>query len=257
MRRLAIALIPVIFLSGCAGNDPGTDLSGQSQYLEPTTTPSASLLEFVGCRQYHTYFPIRAEDAQPNIPDGFTLVVDDQGLSTLRVEATDCLTGPEGVRAASLWITLPVIPPSHLANASFGQQVAVESYIDNAAYLDQLHAWGATLAEPCACSATSPSDGGLDGFMSDGDQDDYTMQTALSPGGGSFPAEASMVYIAKDGQAIGRLVINNAESTTRGFGGVVLAYVGPGAAPPAFPGQIAHVVQDLSYSLAFETIEVA
>jgi hypothetical protein len=93
--------------------------------------------------------------------------------------------------------------------------------------------------------------------MVDGETDDYTLQTALAQDAGPFAAFRSWTYIAADGKAVARLLSDNQESTSRGFGSVVLAYAGSGGAPPATAGQIAHVVDGLAFTLTAEAIEVA
>jgi hypothetical protein len=80
------------------------------------------------------------------------------------------------------------------------------------------------------------------------------MQTALTPDSGPFDGYRSYAYVARDGQAVARLLETGAESTNRGFGSVVLHYSGPGGAPPAFPGEVAHEVEGLALTWTVEPL---
>lgn len=258
MRLPATVVIAMIFLSGCASTESATDSSSQGQDLQPSTTPSASVLEFAACRQYHTYFSARAEDFQDQVPTGFALAADEAGLIGLRVEATACGAGPGDEDMDMLWITVPVIPPQALADANASHALAIEAYVDSAAALAWLHDADAHVAEPCACVASeAPAPLLADAFTVDGESDDYSLQTALTSSRGPFAAFRGWTYVAVDGEAVVRILADNQESTNRGFGSVVLAYMGPGGAPPATPGQIAHVVEGLAFTWTAEPLAVA
>ena len=264
---LALALSTAL-LAGCATepdeapptSDPATDADASG----PITPGVVALpggktaLAFTDCRQFHTYFPARAEDFQSQAPEGFTLAADEAGTLTLRVEATACSAGPGGSPAGMLWITVPVVPPAALADVDASHSLAIEAYVDSDATLAWLRASGAALAEACVCAvAEAPSPLLADSFTADGDADDYTLQTALAQDTGPFDAFAGWTYFASDGKAVARLFSDNQESVNRGFGDAVLAYTGPGGAPPAIPGEIAHVVDGLSFTWTAEPLEVA
>lgn len=262
---LAVSL-SIAFVAGCAtepveesprGGDPATEAPGAAPGIV-ALADGTTALAFSGCRQFHTYFPARAEDFQSQVPEGFTIVADDTDLFTLRVEATACSAGPSGAPARMLWITVPVVPPADLADANASHSLAIEAYVDSRASLDWLEAAGSPLAEACACSAAeAPSPLMADSFTADGEDDDYTLQTALAGDAGPFGAFRGWTYIASDGKAVVRILADNQESTSRGLGTAVLTYTGPGGAPPAAPGTIAHVVDGLSFLWTAEPLEVA
>lgn len=255
---LAISL-PIALVAGCAG-EPGPS---PADAWPATTVPpepgvlllpdGTTVLAFTDCRQFHTYFPARAEDFHAQVPPGFSLVDDEAGVIMLRVEATGCEAGP-----GMLWITLPVVPPADLADANASHALAIEAYIDSGTTLAWLHAAGAHMTEACVCSvADAPSPLLADSFLADGEADDYTLQTALAPASGPFDGFRSWTYVTADGKAVARILADNEASVSRGLGTAVLAYTGPGGAPPAAPAEVAHVVDGLAFTWTAELLEVA
>lgn len=262
-------LLLLAALAGCAGDPPAAEPgpgpigdggqdggSGGSVDAAPVPVAPPGLpasLAFAGCRQFHTAFPAQASDLQPLMPEGFTVRTDEAGLAQLQVIASACGEGP----GDSLWVRVAAMPPERYADPEAGHSVAIEAYAAGAAFA-WLQAAGLALTEECACSAASADgvDGPvlLDTFVSDGAEDDYTMRTALAADSGAFPAYRSYVYVARDGQAVARLVEDGAASSNRGLGTVALEYSGPGAAPALFPGEVAHVVQGLAMAWTVEAL---
>lgn len=245
--RIPFLVAVLAILAGCTSPPNEPDATAASP---PVLEDAAVKLLFDDCRQYHTYYTARADDFAAFVPAGFTQPSDEAGLTSLRVEATAC------PGTGMLWITIPIVPPTELSNTSYVHTLAIEAYVDNATALQQLQTWGIPFVKSCRCQAsTAPNDLPLaDGFTVDGEQDDYQMQTTLLPSSGPFGEEHTLVYIAHDGQAIGRLQMHGSGANNRGFGGVVLAYIGPGSAPPITPGNLAHVVQDLSLAIGYEEL---
>lgn len=261
---LALTTLLLASLAGCSGDPPAAGspsvppTSGSAQgpaAIPPLTADGLPSLAFAGCRQFHTAFPAQASDLQPLLPEGFTVKTDEAGLAQLQVIANACADGP----GDSLWVRVPAVPPARYADPEAGHSVAIEAYAAGAAF-GWLRASGIALAEECACAATSEVDGVdgpvlLDTFVSDGAEDDYTMRTALAADTGEFPAYRSFVYVARDGEAVARLVETGEASSNRGLGTVALAYTGPGAAPSVFPGEVAHVVQGLAMAWTVEPLD--
>lgn len=269
MRPVAPLLLPLLALAclaavaGCSAPaaSPGPADSGSPSpepaapsapvaVGDPVLPPGADGRAFTDCRQYHTAFPAQASDLQPLMPEGFTVRTDEAGLATLMALATDC------AEAAWLFIEVGAVPPPQWDDADGTHAVAIEAYVGEQALLSWLHGHGFALAEACACAATTGPAGGqlLDGFTSDGADDDYDMQTALTPSSGEFPALKGYVYVAQDGKAVARLVEAGSASMNRGLGSVVLQYTGPGAAPPVFPGEVAHEIEGLALAWTVERL---
>ncbi len=262
MRVLAWMVALAALLAGCTDandaddpDEPGMAAPGGTPGDSTGSVPATLIgdgpsLAFTDCLQFHTSYLGRAEDFQDRVPEGYELVQDDQGLVDLYVTPSAC--NINGTTSSQMWISLAVAPPADKADPEAFHRIALEAYADQAV-ADELSTWGIDLVVPCACQLDQTVPQAL-GFTVQSEMGDYEMQTALTPSTGPFDVPPTWMYVAKDGHVTHRLYFGPGASQNLGLGTVILAYQGPGGAPPVFPGYAAHVIDALSFNLTVEGV---
>jgi len=255
MLAWMVALAAV--LAGCTDAEDGPDAAtderdaGDLDGTQANALPAdGEMLVFTDCLQFHTSYAGRAEDFQSQVPEGYTLVQDDQGLVDLYVTPSACTLN--GTVSEQMWISVPVIPPGGLADPEAFHRLALEAYADDA-LANEFGRWGIDMVVPCTCLAERGIPQAL-GFQVQSEAGDYDMQTALTPSSGPFDVPPTWMYIPEDGEVNMRLYFGSGASQNLGIGGVFLVYQGQGGAPPAFPGYLAHVVDGLAFNLTIEEV---
>lgn len=228
------SLLALVLLAGCAS--PALDDG-------PTTPPpSPATLPLVGCTQYHNAFTVLAADFQPFLPEGFQVVDEGAGTTTLLVELTACSAG----RHLAL-LTVPAIAPADLRRDGYVDEVLVEAYADPHMVAA---AAGYPLA-PCTCQFQAMDQGpfALDNFVVDAQDVRYEMTATLATGSGPFEARLRQIF-AKAGGGIALLSVDAEAATDRGLGEAVLLAEGS-AALQVTPTVASHAIRDFSIALNF------
>lgn len=222
----------VALLAGCTDpNQQGADPQGRD---DPQLPANGATITFAECYQFHTLFTARAEDFQ--VPNGFTIRSDDAGLTTLYLVPSLCKD------RAGLVISIPVIPPANQTVEGHDHHFVLELYADENTTPTLLKEGIQAVA--CGCHLDFFGDA-HPVFHMEGGGHAYTVRFLVAPSSGPF-TEGPIAYFSGDGDRL--LVQSEGNATNLGLGTVVVAYSGPGGAPPASVGNIAHAVHGLTFS---------